>query len=41
MHELSTISLIKVEIPLTCKSEAPTRVIIESIIGVSNYIAGT
>jgi hypothetical protein len=38
---LSIISLMKVDIPFICISEAPTLVIIESIIEVENYLAGT
>ena len=34
IQELSSISLIKVEIPLTWRSEAPTLVMIASITGV-------
>ena len=33
IHAVSIISPMNVEIPLTCWSEAPTRQIIESIIG--------
>jgi hypothetical protein len=36
MQELSSISLMKVEIPFTCKSDAPTLVMIASTTGVSN-----
>jgi hypothetical protein len=38
---LYIISLMNVEIPLICISDAPTLVIIESTMDVSNYFAGT
>ena len=41
MQEASSISLINVEIPFVCMSEAPTLVMIESITGILADLQGT